>query len=145
LVCYGLSGTISAAVATPSTQPPPTTTPTTSTSPSTTTSSTTSGNAAIANDATAAFASAGSWTKLTGIGYSNNAQWSAAGSGATATWTFSGLAPGQYQIAATWFGSALNATDAPFSISSGSKSLASVRINQQRAASTFTSGGAGWQ
>lgn len=142
---YVLSGNISAAIATPTTQPPPTTTPTTTTSPSTTTSSTTSSNATIANDATAAFASAGPWTKLTGVGYSNNAQWSAAGSGATATWTFSGLAPGQYKISATWFGSALNATDAPFSISSGAQSLASVRVNQQRAASTFTSGGVGWQ
>jgi hypothetical protein len=142
---YVLSGTISAAVATPSSQPPPSPTPTTTPSPTPTTSTTTSSNAAIANDATAAFASAGAWTKLTGVGYSNNAQWSAAGSGTTATWTFSGLTPGQYQIAATWFGSALNATDAPFSIASGAQSLASVRVNQQRAASTFSSGGVGWQ
>jgi hypothetical protein len=55
------------------------------------------------------------------------------------------LAPGQYRLAATWLGSALNATDAPFAISSGSKLLSTVRVNQQRAASTFTDGGASWQ
>jgi hypothetical protein len=55
------------------------------------------------------------------------------------------LAPGQYRISATWSGSALNATEAPFSILSGGKLLATTKVNQQRAASTFTSGGVGWQ
>src|SRR5436305_10448226 len=61
------------------------------------------------------------------------------------TWTFSGLAPGVYRVAATWLGSQLNATDAPFSISSGSQVLAGLRVNQQHSPSTFTSGGVAWQ
>ena len=58
---------------------------------------------------------------------------------------FTGLAPGQYRLAATWPGSALNANDAPFAISNAGKLLTTVRVNQQRAASTFTDGGASWQ
>ena len=89
--------------------------------------------------------SLGGWTTLTGIGYASDIRWSAAGSGAVSTWTFTGLTPGQYRVAATWTGSALNATDAPFSISDGNQSLSTVRVNQQRAASTFTDSGASWQ
>jgi hypothetical protein len=39
----------------------------------------------------------------------------------------------------------LNAADAPFSILSGGKTLVTTKVNQQRAASTFMSGGVGWQ
>jgi hypothetical protein len=82
---------------------------------------------------------------LNGFGYASNSRWTAAGSGATATWNFTGLAPGQYRLAATWSGSALNASDAPFAISNGGRLLATVKVNQQRAASTFASDGASWQ
>jgi len=99
----------------------------------------------IVNDGAAAFASSGSWNTLTGIGYSRNSRWSAAGSGASAAWTFTGLPPGQYRLAATWSGSALNAPDAPFAVSSGRGLLTTVKVNQQRSASTFASDGALWQ
>jgi hypothetical protein len=99
----------------------------------------------IVDNGNATFASTGTWNKYSGVGYASDTQSSAAGSGASSTWTFAGLAPGQYRVAATWNGSSLNAVDAPFSVSSGSKLLSTVRVNQQRAASTFTSGGAAWQ
>ena len=142
---YTLHGNIAAATTTPGSQPQPPTSPPQdqpegeSTPPPVTTTS------RIVDDGTATFASAGSWNKLTGIGYASDTQWSAAGSGGTSTWTFAGLAPGQYRVAATWSGSALNAVDAPFSVSGGSRLLSTVRVNQQRAASTFASDGATWQ
>src|SRR5205085_2277732 len=142
---YTLHGNIAAATTTPSSQPQPTSSPPlvqpageVAPSPATT-------NPRIVDDGTATFASAGSWNKLTGVGYASDTRWSAAGSGATSVWTFTGLAPGQYRLAATWSGSGLNAVDAPFSVLDGNRLLTTVRVNQQRAASTFTSGGAAWQ
>jgi hypothetical protein len=144
---YVLHGNVAAATSTPTTQPPPSTPPTTTTPPPPVqnTPPPASTTSSIANDGAIAFTSAGPWNKLSGIGYANNAQWTAANSGATATWTFTGLTPGQYRIAATWPGSSLNATDAPFSILSGGNLVASTKVNQQRAASTFTNSGASWQ
>jgi hypothetical protein len=138
---YALHGSIAAAGTVTGSQPPPSTTqnpPTGSTSPATVTGR-------VVDDGAAAFASLGGWTTLSGPGYASDIRWSGAGSGATSTWSFTGLAPGQYRLAATWTGSALNATDAPFTISDGTHVLSSVRVNQQRAASTFTDGGASWQ
>jgi hypothetical protein len=143
---YTLHGTVAAATSTPTTQPPPSTPPPTTTPPPVqNTPSPTPSSSSIANDGAIAYTSSGTWNKLSGVGYANNAQWTAANSGATATWTFTGLTPGQYRIAATWPGSSLNATDAPFSILSGGKLVATTKVNQQRAASTFTSSGAAWQ
>ncbi len=127
--------------------PQPPVTPTTPTPEPTTppSSGSTSTAAKIVDDGSASYLAAGAWKKLAGTGYSADARTAAAGSGGTSTWSFTGLAPGQYRIAATWSGSQLNAKDAPFTISSGGKTLATARVNQQRAAGTFTSGGVGWQ
>jgi hypothetical protein len=99
----------------------------------------------IVDDGAAGYARVGAWQQVTSAGYASDTSWAAAGSGASSTFTFSGLAPGQYCLAGTWLGSRLNATDAPLTVTSGGKTLASLRINQQRASSTFTSGGAAWQ
>jgi hypothetical protein len=99
----------------------------------------------IVDNGNSSFSSVGAWKTITGAGYSSDTQISAAGSNSSSTWTFSGLAPGQYRVAATWNGTSLNAKDAPFSISSGNKLLSTIRVNQQRSASTFTSAGASWQ
>ncbi len=142
---YALHGNVVAATGIPIDQPPSQPpTPTTQNPPAGSTSTATTATRII-DDGTAAFTSLGGWQTLTGVGYGSDIRWSGAGSGATSAWTFTGLAPGQYRIAATWTGSALNATDAPFSISDGNRLLSTVRVNQQRAASTFTDGGASWQ
>jgi hypothetical protein len=137
---YALHGIVAAAGTVSGSPPPPSTTqnPTTGSSSPTATSR-------VLDDGAAAFSALGGWTTLSGVGYASDIRWSGAGSGAASTWTFTGLAPGQYRVAATWTGSALNATDAPFTISDGSRALSTVRVNQQRAASTFTDGGASWQ
>jgi hypothetical protein len=145
---YTLTGTVAAATATPSSpQRAPTTSTTTQPSPTTQPSATPvlTTTLRVVDDGMSAFGSTGTWQTTTGVGYSSDIRTAAAGSSATSTWTFTGLAAGQYRLAATWTGSALNAADAPFAISSGSKLLTTVRVNQQRAASTFTDGGASWQ
>jgi hypothetical protein len=132
---------VAAATTAPSSQPLPATTqnqPAGSSSPTTATTR-------IIDDGATGYESLGGWTTQVGVGYASDIRWSAAGSGAASTWTFAGLAPGQYRLAATWGGSALNATDAPYSISDGNRSLSTVRVNQQHAASTFTDGGTSWQ
>ena len=131
---YTLRGTIPAMGSSPPMQPPA----------STPAPPASVGTVQIADDGTAPFAATGTWKKVAS-GYAGDTQHAAAGSGGTAAWTFTGLAPGKYRLAATWAASALNAASAPFSVSSGSKLLGSVRVNQQRAASTFASGGAAWQ
>jgi hypothetical protein len=146
---YSIHGTIAAAATTPATQPttpspqptpqPPPPVVTTTPQPSTTPT------VRVIDDGGAAFSSTSSWQVIAGAGYVSDARWTPAGSGAASTWTFSGLAPGVYRVAATWLGSQLNATDAPLSISSGGKPLAGLHVNQQHSPSTFTSGGASWQ
>ena len=160
---YTLHGTIAAATTTPSTPPPPAlppqplpqdqgegegpATPPPATPPPVTPPQPPPSvpTIQIADDGDGAFSSIGTWQKLTGAGYSSDTHWAPAGNSAASTWNFAGLAPGQYRVAATWTGSRLNAADAPFAISSGGKLLATAHVNQQRAASTFTSGGAAWQ
>ena len=66
----------------------------------------------------------GSWTSYAGLGYEGDHA-AAVGVGAdgpataTATWTFSGLAPGRYRVLATWVPADNRATDAPFTVGAG--------------------------
>jgi hypothetical protein len=53
---------------------------------------------------------------------------------ATATWTFTGLTPGQYRVPTTWCANALRASNAPFTIDDGN--MAPVRA--PGASNTFT-------
>src|SRR5207249_2402031 len=71
---YVLHGSVAAATSTPSTQPPPSTSTTTSPPPTTSSPSTSTTGSSIANDGAIAFASSGTWNKLSGVGYANNAQ-----------------------------------------------------------------------
>jgi hypothetical protein len=68
------------------------------------------------------------------------------GSGSnTATWTFTGLTPGQaYRVSATWFGHPIAASNAPFTITGGA-TPASATVNQKLAPAGFSDAGAPWQ
>jgi hypothetical protein len=143
---YTLHGTVASATSTPTPQPPPPAPPPdqgegegTVTPPPVATT------VRIGDDGDAAYSATGTWQRLTGVGYASDTHWASAGSSAASTWTFTGLTPGQYRLAATWTGSQFNTTDAPFAISSGGKLLATAHVNQQRTASTFSNGGASWQ
>jgi hypothetical protein len=138
---YTLSGDVPTSSTTPQ---PPTSTPQ-PVPPGEVTPPPSNAGPRIVDDGTATFTSSGSWRRLTGAGYSGDTQWASANTSATSTWTFANLAPGQYRVAATWSGSGMNATDSPFTILDGSRRLSTVRVNQQRSAGTFTSGGASWQ
>lgn len=100
----------------------------------------------ILDNGSAGFTTSGAWQLSTGTGNASDTHWIANGAtSSVATWNFTGLAPGQYRVAATWPASRLYATDAPFLILSGSQKLGTVRVNQQRATATFAASGASWQ
>ncbi len=98
------------------------------------------------DDGDTGFTTTAGWTPFAGQGYQNDVHFAATGNGsAIATWTFSGLNPGQYRVSATWSPAFNRATDAPFTILDGGTPVNTVRINQQLAPGTFTDNGAGWQ
>ncbi|MCH2130082.1 MAG: S8 family serine peptidase, partial [Pirellulaceae bacterium] len=94
----------------------------------------------------------------TGFRYEDSSRVSAAydgdnhnmrGGSGTASWTFSGLVDGEYQVAATWahkFNNRYNTLDAPFSIANGTSGtvLATATINQKNAPSDFVAEGYHW-
>ncbi len=91
----------------------------------------------IIDDDDAGFTSVGSWTHSPDggnpyEGYLEDITYSAAGNGADeATWTFTGLEPGTYDVAATWTPLSNRATDAPYDIFDNTSWLSSAAVNQQ--------------
>jgi hypothetical protein len=97
----------------------------------------------VLDNSAAAFS--GDWVFWSGQGYGNTVHYAAAGTGtAVARWTAS-LAPGQYQVAATWHPYFNRATDAPYRVLDGSAVLSDQDINQELAPGDFTDGGVGWE
>jgi len=83
----------------------------------------------IVDDASATYV--GAWSSYTGSSYGAGSHYAASGSGTlTATFQFSGLAPGQYKVYATYFAHTNRGTNVPFSINSGG-SPSTVVVNQQ--------------
>ena len=77
-------------------------------------------------------------------GFQETTRWAAGGTGAAAaSWTFA-VAPGTYEVAATWGPAANRATNAPYSVRDGAQTLDTVRVNQQQSAADFQDQGAGW-
>ena len=76
-------------------------------------------------------------TTATGQGFEDDVQFASAQSGATATWSFTGLTAGRYRVFATWSEQSNRATDAPFSVYDGNVDpnslLSTVDVNQQLA------------
>ena len=70
------------------------------------------------------------------------------GGSGTASWTFTGLDDGEYQVAATWahkYNNKYNTLDAPFSIANGGGTvLATNVVDQSNAPDDFTYGGYSW-
>ena len=77
---------------------------------------------------------------VAGRGYGNDLRFSAAGTN-TATWTFTGLAAGNYRISTTWFPHTNRADNSKFSINGGTP----VPLNQRNAPDDFTADGATWE
>jgi hypothetical protein len=105
------------------------------------------GSPVILDDSSSSgFALVGSWT-ANSSGYHTSSHSIAIGDGSsTATWTFTGLTAGAtYRIAVTWPQSYSWAYDAPFTILSGGKEIAVVRVNEEATPSSFTASGVRWQ
>lgn len=100
----------------------------------------------IIDNGAAGFSTTGTWYRQTYLGRESDIHYALRGNGsATASWTFSGLEAGQYRVSATWPGSIIYATNAPFTVVSGSQTLGTVAVNQERASSTFLDAGSRWQ
>ncbi len=67
------------------------------------------------------------------VGYNNNQHFIAAGNGsATATYSFTGLQPGTYQVLATWPAASNHGTNVPYTVYDGNTSLGTTTVNQQQ-------------
>jgi hypothetical protein len=92
------------------------------------------------------FSAVGEWTDYRYEGYQGDMHYSWLGSGGdVATWSFSGLTPGQYRVSASWTIHANRATDAPFTVLDGSTPLGTVRVNQELAPNDFSDAGTTWE
>ncbi len=86
----------------------------------------------LIDDGASGFSRRGSWSIVRGIaGYGDDYLYTAKGSGRdTATWTFSNLPSGPYEVLASWTTRSNRATNAPYKIVSG-KVQKTVRVNQR--------------
>jgi PKD repeat protein len=92
-----------------------------------------------------------SWTGPWGFefdqGYDGNDDYAAAGTGsAIASWTFTELTSGQYEVSATWIPYNNRADNAPYSIFNGSQLIGSALVNQKLTPTGYIDGsGKAWQ
>jgi RHS repeat-associated protein len=94
----------------------------------------------------------GSWTTVSG-GYNNANHYTDIGTGASATWSFQGLAPGMfYEVLATWVPNSGNTKAAPYTVYDGtsSNSVSSFASNVDQTVSppsnaTFSDGNGLWK
>ena len=87
----------------------------------------------------------GSWTAQS-AGYGGGDHTAPAGTGtSTATWTFSGLAAGDYLVYATWPAASTQASNAPFTLYNGSTSVGTIAVNEKVAPSGPTYSGTAFQ
>jgi hypothetical protein len=85
------------------------------------------------------------WWRNGGRGYAGDVHVTGKGAGGKfATWRFTGLVSGQYNVWVTYTANSKNATDAPFWIYNGSGAAPVVKVNQ-RLAPTHLADGAKWR
>ncbi len=92
----------------------------------------------VLDDSAASFSpSSGVWSQGTGSSYYNSsyktgeAEGSSGAPQGTASWTFSNLQPGLYQIAADYAGNSANSASAPYTLLDGTTSLGTVTVNHR--------------
>jgi hypothetical protein len=98
----------------------------------------------IIDNSDSGFSTTGPWTRTRGVGFQGDVS-RAAGDQATATWTFTGLRPGQYRVSATWPAGFREAADATYTILDGTRVLARIQLNQQQARQDLSDAGTRWQ
>ncbi len=98
------------------------------------------------DNGSAGFTTTGSWTLVTNQGREADIQAAVKGTGTTtANWTFTSLPPGQYRVHASWTGSIVNATNAPYTVFDGVTQVGSYIANQEVTSSGFSWGGTNWK
>ncbi len=101
--------------------------------------------ARIIDNGAAGFRTSGAWTTST-AGRDRDSHFAAKGTGSSvATYTFSSLPSGTYQISATWGASKTNATDAPYTFYDGTRLLGSARVNQENSSTGISDAGSNWR
>ena len=101
--------------------------------------------AATIDDGDPEFSTIGDWGTADNQGYLDDVHFSAAGVGNdVASWSFTGIDPGQYRFATTWSAQENRATDAPYAVNVDGSTLATILVNQQETPADFEFGGAMW-
>ncbi|MCA9245959.1 MAG: choice-of-anchor D domain-containing protein [Planctomycetales bacterium] len=100
----------------------------------------------IIDNTDAGFSSSG-FVFFSGQGIGGNLEYAAGNnSGDSASWTFSGLTPGDiYEVAATWSRHRNRATDAPYTVSGVVGGPTTVDVNQEQSPGSFHDQGVGWE
>jgi hypothetical protein len=98
----------------------------------------------------AGFSATGTWHAQTKNGFDQDIQFANKAekndkTAATATWTFTGLAAGQYRVTVTMPASPSYASDAPFSVFDGTSLLRTVAVNEKQVAGELAADGFRWQ
>ncbi len=103
----------------------------------------------IVDDGDPEFSTTAGWNQsVFSNGFQGDVRNSPSGDGSeVASWTFNGLAPGEYTIAATWTAHPNRATDSPFTAfhGVGGPVLGTVDLNQEQAPDGFTTLGSSWE
>ena len=77
--------------------------------------------------------------------FGNDVHSAQSGSGQTATWNFTGLPAGMYQVSATWTADTNRSSAAQYTILDGGTPQGSTQVNQQIAPADTFDGGVPWQ
>lgn len=94
------------------------------------------------------FRAVGSWAivQRASAGYQGGTRAKLAGNGTgIASWTFKGLTPGLYQVAATWTANANQAPDARYTVRDGVTPVGTFTVDQRVTPASFSDAGVGWQ
>jgi hypothetical protein len=90
------------------------------------------------------FTASGTWSTWSG-GHDGDFHYALAGTGTSvAQWEF-WVAPGDYQVSATWFEHSNRATNAPYTVLDGTTPLGTVAMNQRLAPNDFSDAGSSWE
>jgi subtilisin family serine protease len=99
----------------------------------------------VIDDGDSGYSATAGWSSYVGVGAQGDFSYKAAGTGSqSATWSFSGLAPGQYRVSVTWDPYSNRSIDAPYTVFDGTTSLGTVLVNQQNVPGSFTENGIYW-
>jgi len=103
------------------------------------------GDYSVIDNGDAGFSTTAGWTPYSGEGFENDIHYSLKGNGSqVATWDFT-VAPGDYQVAATWLQGSNRATDSPFTVFDAASAVQTVAVNQEAAPADFNDQGVGWK